>query len=349
MFMDWITRYGHRFKPEHFKAELARALLEQGVGIAHARAATADIQLSIRTHLGHQKAEARWQLVDLNTQVPIHGQTADVYSFKSDDLAEAVVDQLAPLDLTHHIAWRPLPGQSARPLRDPEALAVVIGIERYRAAAHAPAAVADARAFAHLALETMGLPPTQVRVLLNERAGRADIISMLQEWLPRNAKGRVVHLFFAGLGTHDPKSGAMYLLPWDVDLAFLARRGLALDGLLAQLRTLEARAVHVYVDAGFSGRGPRSTIGMIRPLIPLQRPAPTNGIHLFLAGRIDEAIGTRGPHGHFTHAVLNALRGAADQNADGQITPVEIGTAIQRRMAKAGATQVPQHIHTEAP
>src|SRR5690606_5855586 len=74
----------------------------------------------------------------------------------------------------------------------PTAFALIVGIEKYRDVTPAGGARRDAEKFAELARVTLGVPEDNIKVLLDERAGRSDIAKQMR-WLQTNvpAGGRV--------------------------------------------------------------------------------------------------------------------------------------------------------------
>jgi hypothetical protein len=286
-----------------------------------------------------------WQLVDPQTSAVVSAGVTEGHVFASAGfVADQVTATLVSADLSRYGA-PPTPSLPPAPPPPPpkanpksstpgeNAWAVVIGVERYRdglpAATHA---ADDARAMAQFFVETMNVPESHVRMLLNERAGRADMASILEEWLPRNAvavgqsgaKNGRVYVSFSGHGAPDPETGDAYLVPYDADPAFLKTRGYAVSAVNAQLEALSARGYEVFVfyDACFSGSGERSVLAAgTRPLVPVKAITPRKGVSTLAAAKPQQTTGAApgGGHGLFTAHLLTALRGAADGDGDGVV------------------------------
>lgn len=221
-----------------------------------------------------------------------------------------------------------------------DAWAVVIGVERYReqlpVATHAEA---DARAFAAYAEQTLGVPKSHIKLLVGQRAGRADIASAIEEWLPRNAvkAGGRVYVFFSGHGAPEPEKGAAYLVPWDADPAYLKTRGYSVDRLYERLGALEGQQVLAFLDACFSGSGTRSVIAQgTRPLVPVVEPKTAGGVIAFSAARAKETTGAapNASHGLFTYHLLSGLRGGADADGDKDVSLAELVEYVTGRVTE---------------
>lgn len=221
-----------------------------------------------------------------------------------------------------------------------KAFAVVIGIERYRdslpAATHAEA---DARAFAAYAHRTLGVPQAHIKLLVGERASRADLQSMLEEWLPRNARepGGRVFVYFSGHGAPDPSTGQTYLVPWDGDPAYIKTRGISVDAIYRHLEGLAGQQTFLFLDACFSGGGPRSVLAAgTRPLVPVQAARPGRVIAFAAAEARQTAGAARDASlGLFTRHLLAGLGGAADRNHDRDVTLAELVQYVRGAVAKA--------------
>jgi len=223
--------------------------------------------------------------------------------------------------------------------------AVIIGIEKYRD--DLPAATwaeNDARAFEDFAQTTLGIPATHIKTLIGERAGRADMASAFEEWLPRNAvdKNAVVYVFFSGHGAPDPTTGTAYLVPYDGDAAYLKTRGYALADLYSALGKLRNAQTIVFLDSCFSGSGERSVLAQgTRPLVPIREPATPRGIMALSAASASQTTGAAeaGGHGLFTYHLLAALGGGADRDRNSDITLAEVADYVSERVAEDARLQ----------
>jgi hypothetical protein len=223
--------------------------------------------------------------------------------------------------------------------------ALVVGVERYRNHQIAKYARRDAQAMRRL-LEGRGVPASNVKILMDEKAGRADIAKVLEEWLPRNAGPTSrVYIYFAGHGITEPISGIQYLLPTDGDPAFLASSAIPLKGLIRALEQIPAKEVVAFVDACFSGPAARCvTPPKLRPLVAVTAtPLRThNNVHLMMAtfpgggAKIDEAVG----QGSFTAELLRYFQGGNDS----RLSPMTLNDLFEAVERGLGSEQRPQLI-----
>lgn len=229
----------------------------------------------------------------------------------------------------------PTPIGAARP----NDIALIIGIESYRnEIPDSTAARSDAQTFADLAESHLGLSRRNIIVLLDDQATHSSLESYLYDWLPQNAgEDSRVYVFFAGHGAPDPQTGDGYLVPWDGDPRFITRQGILIDDLTKNLRSLPAQQVVLMLDSCFSGSGGRSVLAAgTRPLVPIKAPElepdkTTKGQFTMLAAAsADEVTGMSadGSQGLFSYFLFTGIRGAADQNNDGQITLGELADHV---------------------
>lgn len=146
-------------------------------------------------------------------------------------------------------------------VRDPKALALIVGVERYREDIRsANFAEDDARAVAASAKSVLGAADDRVVLLLGARSTLADLQKYVERWLPAHAgPDTKAFVYFAGNGAPEGDSGPGYLLPYDADLNFLEETAFPLERLYAALGRLPGGATLV-LDACFSGTGGRSAL-----------------------------------------------------------------------------------------
>jgi len=207
---------------------------------------------------------------------------------------------------------------------NPDAFALVIGIEKYSSLVQADYAERDADAVREN-LIALGYPARNILYLVGERAGRASIEKFVESWLPRNVNERSqVFVYFSGHGAPDVASGDAYLVPWDGDAKFLENTGYSIKRLYEKLNALKAKQVILAMDSCFSGAGGRSVIAKgTRPLISkVDIGSDKIGkLVVFSASAADEVTSTDESQGHglFTYYFLKGLEGAA-KNGHGAVT-----------------------------
>jgi hypothetical protein len=250
-----------------------------------------------------------------------------------------VVPAIAP-----PVAAAPItPDQFAQGAPQPNAYALVVGIEKYRDVPPPIGARADAQQFALLAVRTLGIPEDHVRLLLDEHATRGDLEKALA-WLELNVPvGGRVYFFYSGHGAPDAVSGSAYVLPYDGDPSALDQTALPLSKLTERLSKTKASESVAFVDACFSGAGGRSVLPKgARPLVRVQAPAVARGVAMLSsAGSAEISSATPdGKNGIFTKYLLEALGGAGgDVDGDYQISLEELRSFVEPRVAREARLQ----------
>lgn len=318
--------------------------------------AEADLRLTGTLAMGSMGPALSWELTDVRTGTLVATGIAESAFLNHEALADQILVELLAVNIDQYansgakpldpaapaVGDAPLP-KSATP--GDKAFAVIVGIEGYRddlaAATHAED---DARAFAKLVETTLNVPPEHIRLLIGERAGRADIASAIEEWLPRNVvdKDAVVYVFFSGHGAPDVETGDAYLVPYDADPAFLKTRGYAIKSLYEQLASLPAARTLVFLDACFSGSGTRSVLAAgTRPLVPVKDVAAPRGVIAFSAAAAEQATGAAEsvPHGLFTYHLINSLTGAADADSNRDVTLAEVVDHVSEQVTRQARLQ----------
>lgn len=231
----------------------------------------------------------------------------------------------------------PLPPlASATP--QPQSYALIIGIEDYRELPPTTGARRDAELFALMIRETMGIPSQNMRLLLDDRATRSDILANLR-WMEENVSaGARIYVYFSGHGSPDTRDGTSFMLPFEATPETLAESGLAMAEILDRLEETSAREIIAFVDACFSGMGDRSVLPEgTRPLVPVQEIESQTRAVVFSASGAAQISGNRPGQdaGLFTHYLIEGLgQGRADIDGDGQITLAELEAYVTPRVAR---------------
>lgn len=241
---------------------------------------------------------------------------------------------------------------SSRTLLDPDAVAVVIGVERYRQAGlpRVDHASRDARTVHAYLTGAMGFDPRNVALLLDEGAGKADLEKYLGAWLKNRVtpKSRVF-VYYAGHGAPNPATGEGFLVPFDGDPSYTAETAFPLKRLYDSLGELPARSVLVALDSCFSGRGGRSLLAKgARPLVSVKSPPVSSANTVVMTGTGADQISTSHPseeHGLMTYFLLKGLHGAADADKNGKVTTKELfsflAPEVERTARRQNVEQTP--------
>lgn len=204
--------------------------------------------------------------------------------------------------------------------------AVVIGVADYadpRLRVAGGTTASDARALATLLRDPQlaAYPSDQVRVLLDAKATRANILDALEE-LAHKADGGTALIFFAGHG--EPTGGSYALLPYDAELKRLAETGLTAEVFHKRVAKVRERARRLIVllnccHAGGVGDevlGDNDGASGTAPPPEFYRPLATgSGQVIISSSRPSQKSGARSKadprHTPFGAQLLAALRGGA--------------------------------------
>ncbi len=266
---------------------------------------------------------------------------ADIYRTVVVDLTDTPAAP-APAAAASKLDVDELPAGTAK--LDPDAYAVVIGVEKYRSAGVPVVdyAARDARTVAAY-LGRMGFDPKNVVVLTDAEAGKVDFEKYFGKWLPNRVgpKSRVF-VYYAGHGAPNPATGAGYLMPYEADPSYLDESAYPVSQLYDAPGKLPTKDITVVLDACFSGQGERSLIAKgTRPLVAVQRtPGPANAAVLAAAsGSQISASDHEARHGLLTYHLLAGLHGAADADGDGRITTREAFAYARPAVERAAKLQ----------
>jgi hypothetical protein len=224
--------------------------------------------------------------------------------------------------------------------------AVIIGISNYRDTNIPPLRFADRDALEFYALLTkpleeggMGIPKSNVRLLVNQQATSTNIREAMNDFLKGAIQDDLVLVYFAGHGAPDPdRPRVLYLLAYDSELSRPGATAIKMQEVQDALRDyVVAKSVLVFADACHS-RGVAGTTVAMRSLATtdlvneylaeLARSRPST--LTFSASDINqlsqEDVRWGGGHGVFTHYLLEGLRGKANFDGDNL---VRLGELIQ--------------------
>jgi hypothetical protein len=231
----------------------------------------------------------------------------------------------------------------------PDAIAVVIGVERYATLPPARFAARDAQLFRRYATSVFGVPEDRnhlyVRTDADATGNEFRKLFGDEGWLARRVQPTTdLYVYFSGHGAPDVKTRAPYLLPTDADASYARETGFALNGLYQQLAKLDARSITVFLDACFTGatRSSGTLFGGARSIvISVEQPALLRDNFAVIAASGGDQIASDYPakrHGLFTYFAMLGLRGAADADADGTITVGELERYLGTRIPGAAVS-----------
>jgi WD40 repeat protein len=232
-------------------------------------------------------------------------------------------------------------------MKNPDALAIMIGVENYRLPPNALYAKRDAQIFKEYATNVFGVPSDKNHSYLlgDDDASRGEFEKLFGDdgWLAKRATPTSdVYIFFSGHALLDAKTKMPYLLPHDADANYIAQTGYHLHELYNRLAKLQVKSVTVFLDASFSGNA-RSASKVETPLladarsvlIKYENPVLQNDKVIVLqavSGSETAMAFSKERHGLFSYFLLRGLRGDADANRDKKITVEELDAYLKSQV-----------------
>ena len=232
---------------------------------------------------------------------------------------------------------------------NPDAIAIVIGVERYAALPAARFAARDAQLFRRYAATAFGVSDDRNHLYVRTDADATgnELRKLFGEdgWLARRVHPTTdLYVYFSGHGGPDIKTRTPFLLPTDADASYPRETGYALGTLYQQLARLDVRSVTVFLDACFTGstRSNGTLFAGARPIvISVEQPALLRDNFAVIAAAGGDQIASDFPakrHGLFTYYAMLGLRGAADADADRTITVAELERYLDAHVPNTAAS-----------
>ncbi|MFN8926165.1 MAG: caspase family protein, partial [Rhodospirillales bacterium] len=241
----------------------------------------------------------------------------------------------------------------AQPVRNPDAVAVIVGNRAYtdRDVPLVDYAHNDARAIERYVVDVLGFDRRNVVVVLdanrtaleralgNERGAGSEMRRLLR---PDGTSDLFV--YYSGHGMPSRDGSKAILLPVDVAPASAEIDGLPLDVVRRHLETLPARSVTLVIDACFSGQSHKGALerGVSVPYRAATLPPASPRVTELLATDAEQVASwdEERRHGLFTEHFLRAVYGEADKpeyggRGDGSIRLGAVKRYLDREMTYA--------------
>jgi hypothetical protein len=219
------------------------------------------------------------------------------------------------------------------------AIAVVLGIEKYKNVGNVSFAARDASIVKEYFNKTIGIPTENIYFKLNGDVTKGELEKIFGGWLQNRVDANTsVYIYYAGHGAPAEDQNA-YLIPNDGDPNYAKITGYSLNSMYEQLGNLPTDKITVFIDACFSGQD-REEKMLIKDARGLG--IKTNGaeipekINVFSASAYDQ-VSSGWPdkkHGLFTYFMLKGLQGNADENEDKLLTYEELSNYIKSNVKK---------------
>ena len=238
--------------------------------------------------------------------------------------------------------------------RPRDAVAIIIGIEKYKRVTDADFANNDASTFYDYARRALGIKPENIRLLVDDKADASEILRSFKTWLPSrvNKNTTDVYVFYSGHGLPSEDGGSLYFLPHEVDRDLLDRTAITQKEVVQAIQRTTPKSVTMFIDSCYSGqsRTGASLLASARPISIAPKAFtdfPSN--FMVISASAPDQISSSSPelkHGIFSYYLMLGMEGEADVNKDGQITVGEMQTylsqQVTRRASGMNRTQSPQ-------
>jgi uncharacterized caspase-like protein len=243
----------------------------------------------------------------------------------------------------------------------PDAVAIIIGIEKYEYFAPAPYAANDAEVIKEYFRNVLGIQ--KVYTYTNDDVTGFFFDNNFDpnfgEIQKAIVKGQTdLFVFYSGHGMPSKDGSTIYLFPSDGRIEALGRPGYDLNNLYHNLEALGAKSVTVFMDACFTGDSraseqiePKNLVAMkgVRIKAKVIQPWLNNqSFTVFNSSDFNETSLGFDPSetGLFTYYLCAGLQGRADENADNQIAAGElqdyVTSMVKETSVKIRGIQTPQ-------
>jgi hypothetical protein len=219
------------------------------------------------------------------------------------------------------------------------AIAVVLGIEKYRNVGNVSFASRDASIVKEYFNKTLGIPVENIYFKVNGEVTKGEMEKIFGGWLQNRVDANTsVYIYYAGHGAPSGDQNA-YLIPNDGDPNYAEVTGYSLNKMYDQLGKLPTDNITVFLDACFSGqdREQKLLIKDARGLgIKTKTSAIPDKLNVFSASSNDQ-VSSGWPdkkHGLFTYYMLKGMQGSADTNNDKQVSYEELSNYIKSNVER---------------
>jgi hypothetical protein len=233
-------------------------------------------------------------------------------------------------------------------MKRPNAIAIIIGIEKYEHLPAAPFAANDAEHMEKYFENTFGISKQNILKFTNEEVRgfffRKTFDADNGLIANRIVKGETeLFVFYSGHGVPDKNGDESYLFPQDGDYQYLNEQGYSLNKFYESLSKMGAKNVTVILDACFSGASRQTNILASANLTGTKavgikvkpaniRPWENNPHFRVFASSLDDETSMgfdASESGLFSYYFMIGLQGEADTNKDKKITSEELAEFIR--------------------
>lgn len=287
------------------------------------------------------------------TFVPVGGKQVTIQVTDLNGLSNSKTVKLArsASNTATAITFETLNPLGRKVAKNKDALALIIGIEKYKNTVDAAYADKDALMFKDYATEKLGIPSNRIKTLINNEADISGMLLGVRKWLRRSSKANEsdVYVFYAGHGITTPDREA-YLFPYDGVTEVLDRTALLQKDLFSEIEKANPRNVTIFLDACYTGKARTGEVLMadaeLRPIAirPIDDGLPDN-FTLLTASSGSEFSGPlkEVKQGMFSYYLMKGMEGVADTNQDNKITAGELHAYVKTNVLQQSSdSQTPQ-------
>ena len=231
---------------------------------------------------------------------------------------------------------------------NPNAVALIIGIDKYEAISNAQWAESDAGMFYDFANKSLGISTDRIKLIRGDKSDMRGIWKSTEQWLPAYVEENRsdVYVYFAGHGLASEDGDDVYLIPWDGDPELLKRTALKRSEFVDTLKSLNAASVTLFMDTCYSGKakgGKGVLVADTRGLRVVKKNNQSNlpsNFTLFSAAASDETARSHPSlkHGLFSYWMMRGLGGEADMNGDSKLTNGELHSFVSKKVQQTAIT-----------
>ena len=229
--------------------------------------------------------------------------------------SEKIVKVTVELQSTEVVrTYEDLKPNRVKVFEDKNKIAIIIGIEKYVNLANldAPFANRDAKAFKAYATRALGVDPSNIKLLVDDKAGRPQILEAFKLWLPRIAAdgGKDIYIFFSGHGLASDDGDDLYILPQDGNSLLLEDTAITRVKLISFIQKVNPKSVTMFFDTCYSGqtREERTLVAGLKPIriVADEQDTPDN-FTIFSALELDKISSgfKETKHGLFSYYLIN--------------------------------------------
>lgn len=227
-------------------------------------------------------------------------------------------------------------------IKNPDAVAVVIGISRY-GNPDIPAvdyARRDAKTIKKYLIHTLGFKEHNVIEVYDQNAMLANLKAIFKSKLSNMIEpGRSdLFIFYSGHGVPS-ESKEPYIVPYNFDPYAIEDTGYKLNDFYTHVSALMARDVTIVIDACFSGSSERGLVikGISPAFLDVENPVIKMNNAVVITSSAERQLSSwyhKKRHGLFTYYFLAGIKGMADADGNGQITVEEMKRYLDTSVPK---------------